>query len=67
MLDGSQWPTLEAWRAQSFLSFFYKFLAEAVTIEEQKLTETIRASHNLQYTVKPVLVATSIKQAISVY
>ncbi|MEW8545259.1 MAG: hypothetical protein AB2693_17180, partial [Candidatus Thiodiazotropha sp.] len=56
MLDELEWPSLEARREQSSLTFFYKIHYDIVSLEKDKyltpatnLRKT-RASHDLQYT-----------------
>ena len=56
MLDGLEWPSLEARREQSSLTFFYKIHSGTVSLDKDKyLTrapnlQRTRASHDLQYT-----------------
>ena len=56
MLDGLEWPSLEARREQSSLTFFYKIHSGTVSLDKDKyLTPApnlhrTRASHDLQYT-----------------
>ena len=56
MLDELEWPSLEASREQSSLTFFYKIHSGTVSLDKDKyLTpapnlQRTRASHDLQYT-----------------
>ena len=56
MLDEFEWPSLEAHREQSSLTFFYKVHAGTVSLDKDKyLTpapnlQSTRASHDSQYT-----------------
>ena len=56
MLDELEWPSLEARREQSSLTFFYKIHSGTVSLDKDKyLTpapnlQRTRASHDLQYT-----------------
>ena len=56
MLDELEWPSLEARREQSSLTFFYKIHSGTLSLDKDKyLTPApnlhrIRASHDLQYT-----------------
>ena len=56
MLDELEWPSLEARREQSSLTFFYKIHSGTVSLDKDKyLTPApnlhrTRASHDLQYT-----------------
>ena len=56
MLDELEWPSLEARREQSSLTFFYKIHSGTVSLDKDKyLTpapnlQRLRASHDLQYT-----------------
>ena len=56
MLDELEWPSLEAHREQSSLTFFYKIHSGTVSLDKDKyLTpapnlQRTRASHDLQYT-----------------
>ena len=58
MLDELEWPSLEARREQSSLTFFYKIHSGRVSLDKDKymyLTpapnlQRTRASHDLQYT-----------------
>ena len=57
MLDELEWPSLEARREQSSLTFFYKIHSGTVSLDKDKyLTpapnlQRTRASHDLQYTI----------------
>ena len=57
MLDELEWPSLEARREQSSLTFFYKIHSGTVSLDKNKyLTpapnlQRTRASHDLQYTI----------------
>ena len=56
MLDELEWPSLEARRSQSCLTFFYKIHSGTVSLDKDKyLTpapnlQRTRVSHDLQYT-----------------
>ena len=60
MLDELEWPSLEARREQSSLTFFYKMHSGTVSLDKDKyLTPApnlrrTRASHESQYTRCPV-------------
>ena len=56
MLDELEWPSLEARREQSFLTFFYKTHSGTVSLDKDKYMtpapniRNTRASHESQYT-----------------